>query len=66
MARRRNQNEVIEDAFADLEVEKQAALLAVLNGLHRQKKRQGAALADTTEDPEDLPLLPKEKEDETV
>ncbi len=44
--RRRNTFEVIEDEFSDLALDEQARLLAVLNGLHRQKQRHGAALAD--------------------
>jgi hypothetical protein len=44
--KRRNKSEIIEDSFADLTVEEQDRLMPVLQGLYRQKKRGGAALAD--------------------
>ena len=49
MSRRRNTVVFIEDTFADMAAEDQARVLQVLTGLHRQKLRHGAALADKPE-----------------
>lgn len=46
MARRINRIERMENDFMDLELKDQDSLLRVLQGLHRQKLRNGAALAD--------------------
>jgi Flp pilus assembly CpaE family ATPase len=37
---------MIEDAFTEMPLAQQAQVLAVLNALHRQRQRNGAALAD--------------------
>lgn len=46
MAKRRTKAEIIEDSFADLTLQEQERLMPVLQGLYRQKKRGGMALAD--------------------
>lgn len=56
MSRRRNPVAFIEDTFADMDLTQQEVLLRVLEGLHRQKIRNGAALADTKPAPQPEPI----------
>lgn len=62
MSRRINRIERMENDFMDLELKDQDSLLRVLEGLYRQKLRNGAALADaqpakTNPQPKTTPLV---------